>query len=391
MKKTMMALATVLATGGAFAAESNVTIYGVADVNIGRTSTYSYTGFDITATGKNGQIGLFQATRANQMVVDSGGLSDSRIGLRVQEDLGNGNMGFVIHEVGVNTDTGTSAGARTSVIGLKSGFGTFTAGRQATPYYDALYALGAQNDSRFDAAKGGPISVEGMIAIAAFRADVNATNAVNPVLLANALAAANANNISGSTGAWVGYQERISNSLRYDSPDFNGFTGSATVGLGENRVAGGAKASYNAGFSLNYASGPMALTLAHQTDASQVPAGTIVIPANSLVKLSNTLIGGVYDLGSVKLNAGFNLAKYNIKGVKSQKEVLLGATVPMGTTTLVAQYARSQGGSLDKSHSLGLEAHYSLSKRSTAYVGANMTKLPAYKNSAVGFGLRHVF
>ena len=122
-----------------------------------------------------------------------------------------------------------------------------------------------------------------------------------------------------------------------------------------------------------------------------MPAGTIVIPANSLVKLSNTLIGGVYDLGSVKLNAGFNLAKYNIKGVKSQKEVLLGATVPMGTTTLVAQYARSQGDSLDKSHSLGLEAHYSLSKRSTAYVGANMTKLPAYKNSAVGFGLRHVF
>ena len=391
MKKTMMALAAVLASSAAFAADTSATLYGVADVNFGRTSTYSYTGFDITATGKNGQKGLFQATRSNQMVVDSGGLSDSRIGLRVQEELGNGNMGFVIHEVGVNTDTGTSAGARTSVIGLKSGFGTFTAGRQATPYYDALYALGAQNDSRFDAAKGGPISVEGMIAIAAFRADVNATNAVNPVLLANALAAANANNISGSTGAWVGYQERISNSLRYDSPDFNGFTGSATVGLGENRIAGGAKASYNAGFSLNYASGPMALTLAHQTDASQVPAGTIVIPANSLVKLSNTLIGGVYDLGSVKLNAGFNLAKYNIKGVKSQKEVLLGATVPMGATTFVAQYARSQGDSLDKSHSLGLEAHYSLSKRSTAYAGANVTKLPSYKNSVVGFGLRHVF
>lgn len=391
MKKTMMALAAVLATGGAFAAESNVTIYGVADVNIGRTSTYSYTGFDITATGKNGQIGLFQATRANQMVVDSGGLSDSRIGLRVQEDLGGGNMGFAIHEVGVNTDTGTSAGARTSVIGLKSGFGTVSVGRQASSYYDAFSAISAQSDSRFDAAKGGPISVEGMIAIAAFRADVNATNAVNPALLANALAAANANNISGSTGAWVGYQERISNSIRYDSPDFNGFTGSATIGLGENRVSGGPKASYNAGFSLNYASGPMAVTLAHQTDASQVPAGTVVIPANSLVKLSNTLIGGVYDLGTAKLHAGFNLAKYNIKGVKTQKELLLGATMPMGATKLVAQYARSQGDSLDKSHSLGLEAQYALSKRSTAYAGANMTKLPAYKNSAVGFGLRHVF
>ena len=48
MKKTMMALAAVLASSAAFAAESNVTIYGVADINIGRTSTYSYTGFDLT-------------------------------------------------------------------------------------------------------------------------------------------------------------------------------------------------------------------------------------------------------------------------------------------------------------------------------------------------------
>ena len=389
MKKTLMACAAVLAVGGAVAAENNVTIYGVADVNVGRTSSYSYTGFDPLATGKNGKVGLFQGTRANQIVVDSDGLSDSRIGLRVNEDLGNGNTGFVIYENGVNLDTGAGAGARTSVVGLKSGFGTFSVGRQASPYHDAFTSFSAQNDSRFDAAKGGPLSVEGMIDIAAFRADFNATNVVNPALLTSALAAANT--VAGSTGAWVGHKERVSNSIRYDSPDFNGFTGSATVGLGENRVAGGAKASYNAGFSLNYASGPMALTLAHQTDASQVPAGTIVIPANSLVKLSNTLIGGVYDLGSVKLNAGFNLAKYNIKGVKSQKEVLLGATVPMGATTFVAQYARSQGDSLDKSHSLGLEAHYSLSKRSTAYAGANVTKLPSYKNSVVGFGLRHVF
>ena len=392
MKKTMMALAAVVASSAAFAADTSATLYGVADVNIGRTSTYSYTGFSPAA-------GQFQATRANQMVVDSGGLSDSRIGLRVQEDLGAGNMGFVIHEAGVNTDTGTSAGARTSVIGLKSGFGTFTAGRQATPYYDALTALSAQKDSSYDATKGGPISVEGMIAIASFRSYVNANggalvNTAAPAYttgLASALAAANANNLSGSTGAWVGYQERISNSIRYDSPDFNGFSGSATIGLGENRVAGGVKASYNAGFSLNYASGPMALTLAHQTDASQVPAGTVVFPVNSLVKLSNTLIGGVYDLGGVKLNAGFNLAKYNLTGVNSQKEFLLGAAVPMGATTLVAQYARSKSSGSASSDSVGIEAQYALSKRSTAYAGANFTKLPAYKNTVAGFGLRHVF
>ena len=226
-----------------------------------------------------------------------------------------------------------------------------------------------------------------MFEIATFRNDFATTNVVNPALLASALAAANT--VSERTGAWVGHKERVNNSIRYDSADFGGFSGSAVVGVGENRAAG-VKASYDAGFSVKYASGPMALTLAHQTEAMQAPLGA-VLPAGNLVKLSNTLLAGTYDLGAAKLFAGFNLAKYNITGVKSQKELLLGASMPVGATTLVAQYARSQGDSLDKSHSLGLEAHYALSKRSTAYAGANMTKLPAYKNSAVGFGLRHVF
>ena len=387
MKKTLMACAAVLAVGGAVAAESNVTIYGVADVNVGRTSTYTYTGFDPLGVGKNGQVGLFQATRGNQIVVDSDGLSDSRIGLRVNEDLGSGNMGFVVYESGVNLDTGAGAGSRTAVVGLKSAFGTFSVGRQASPYHDAFSAFSAQNDSRFDAAKGGPMSVEGMINIATFRNDFATTNVVNPALLANALLAANT--VAGRTGSWVGHKERVSNSIRYDSNDFNGFSGSAVVGLGENRAAG-VKASYDAGFSVKYASGPMALTVAHHTEAMQAPVGA-VFPAGSLVKLSNTMLAGTYDLSVAKLHAGFNLAKYNITGVKSQKEMFVGASMPVGATTVVAQYARSQGDSLDKSHSFGLEAQYALSKRSTAYAAANMTKLPSYKNSAVGFGLRHVF
>lgn len=388
MKKTMMALAAVLVAGGVVAAESNVTIYGVADVNVGRTSTYTYTGFDPLGVGKNGQVGLFQATRTAQTVVDSDGLSDSRIGLRVNEDLGNGNTGFAIFENGVNLDTGAGAGSRTAVVGLQSSVGTFSVGRQASPYHDTFSAFSAQNDSRFDAAKGGPLSVEGMIAVATFRNDFAINGpAVNAGLLADALAAANT--VSRSTGAWVGHKERVSNSIRYDSPDFNGFSGSAVIGLGENR-APGVKASYDAGFSLKYATGAMALTVAHQTEAMQAPAGS-VLPVGNLVKLSNTLLAGSYDFGAAKLFAGFNLAKYNITGVKTQKELLLGGSMPLGATTLVAQYARSQGDSLDKSHSLGLEAQYALSKRSTAYAGANMTNLPSYKNSAVGFGLRHVF
>ena len=394
MKKTLMACAAVLAVGGAIAAENNVTIYGVADIYAGRTSSYAYTGYDLLATGAGGQIGAFQAARTNQMVIDSGGLTRSRIGLRVNEDLGAGKTGFVVVESGLNLDTGTGSGSRTTVVGLKSAVGTFSVGRQASPYHDAFSALSAQNDSRFDAAKGHPMSIGDINAIAALRTYVNlpANIGLNPAtdlayqgLLARALTAANT--VTGATGAWSGYKERISNSVRYDSPDFNGFSGSAVIGLGENR-APGQKASFDAGFNVNYANGPMALTLAHQTEGNQLPAGS-VIPAGSVVKLTNTLVGGVYDFGVAKLHAGFNVAKYNFTGAKTQKELLIGASMPVGATTVVAQYARSHGS--NTTQSFGVEAHYALSKRSTAYAAFNSTKLPAYKNSAIGAGLRHVF
>ena len=128
MKQHTLILAAALAsvcTGNAFAQSSNsVELYGIADAYIGSQSVYQYTGYD-TVTGQ------FIASKTSQAVVDSGGLNQSRLGIRVKEDLGNGLSAFVNLEQPLNLDTGTGAGAaRRSVIGLQSaGWGTLSLGR----------------------------------------------------------------------------------------------------------------------------------------------------------------------------------------------------------------------------------------------------------------------
>lgn len=405
MKQHSLILAAALASvcaGNALAQSSNsVELYGIADAYIGSQSVYQYTGYD-TVTGQ------FIASKTSQAVVDSGGLNQSRLGIRVKEDLGNGLSAFVNLEQPLNLDTGTGAGAaRRSVIGLQSaGWGTLSLGRQASSYHDLHTDFDVQADDRFSAIGGLPLSAAAMAQREAFRecerqgAACTGNFATGDKSVFNAtIAVINGDGYAGRTGAFVGYQRRFNNSLRYDSPDFGGFSGSASIGLGENKTAG-AKAAVSGAFSLRYANGPLALGLAHQVDQEQAPAVIVlpgsgtpvgIAPVGGIVKLKNTMVAGSYDFGVARVNAGFNVAKYNLVGVRNQKELFIGASVPMGALTLVGQYGRSEGNSLKDASSFAGEAQYALSKRSTVYAAFNSSKLPSYTNNVVGFGLRHVF
>ena len=396
MKHALTILLATLATGSALAQSSNsVELYGVADAYVGSHSVYQYTGYDAVS-------GKFIASKTGQAVVESGGLTPSRIGIRVREGLGNGLNAIAVWEEGVLLDSGAKdTGENLSFVGLQSdSWGSLSLGRHATSYDDTFAAMNAQGKSSFGAANGLPISAAGMTQIAAFRlCQTQGACAGDAGVLADTLGVINGNGYAGRTGAFVGYNNRFDNSIRYDSPDFNGFSGSFTVGLGENKN-GVSKATVNSSFSLSYANGPLSLAVAHQSDEEQAPTPIIlpgsgssvgITPAGGIVKLRNTLVAGAYDFGAVRVNAGFNTAKYNLTGVKTQKEIFLGATVPMGALTLVGQFARSEGNSLDDASSFAGEAHYALSKRSTVYAAFNHSKLPAYKNNTLGFGLRHVF
>ena len=324
MKKSLVALAALAATA-AFA-QSSVTLYGIADVYVGSEKVVA-----------GGQA---------QTVVNSGGLSTSVIGLSVKEDLGAGMQGFVVVENGVNTDTGTSAGVRKSVLGLSGSFGTVALGAQQNPFSQVMEnVLDAQTDSVFSSVRGAR---------------------------------------SGSAIGASLYQTNV-NSVRYDTPNFDGFTAAVQVGLGEDKTPA-LRASRDTSFSVQYANGPLAVALGHQIDETTAGVAT---------RATSTAVGGSYDFSVVKLNLGFTNDK--IKGTAgNDKGINVGLTAPIGAFTVVGQLSRNKFTNTANRTSFGLEGRYALSKRTTSYLGLNQTAnknlAPASdKTRVVAVGVRHVF
>lgn len=132
MKRMISAAVTVLACGAA-QAQSSVTLYGVADVNV---EYVNHVG--TVPQASNG----FNSGVAHSVVREnSGGYSGSRWGLRGTEDLGGGLKSIFVLETGFNVDTGTLQQGgrlfgRQAYVGLDTQFGQFTFGRQ----YQSLFA-----------------------------------------------------------------------------------------------------------------------------------------------------------------------------------------------------------------------------------------------------------
>jgi len=127
MQKKLIALAVAGLVSAPVFAQSNVTIYGVADaaIGFGHSDDNDFRG------------------------VVGGVLSGNRIGFKGSEDLGNGLKAVFTLEQGFNIDDGTAASTRQfhrqSFVGLQGAFGTVALGRQYAPGYFANYdaALGA--------------------------------------------------------------------------------------------------------------------------------------------------------------------------------------------------------------------------------------------------------
>ncbi|GJG95046.1 porin [Cupriavidus pauculus] len=135
MRKSIVALAAMLAGAGSAHAQSSVTLYGVADVN---AEYASHVG--AVPTAANG----FNPGPAHGVVrMDSGGYAGSRWGIRGTEDLGGGTSALFVLESGFNLDTGTLQQSgrlfgRQAFVGLASPYGQVTLGRQYTSMFEAL-------------------------------------------------------------------------------------------------------------------------------------------------------------------------------------------------------------------------------------------------------------
>lgn len=370
MKKSLIALA-VLAASGAAMAQSSVTVYGLADVWVGSSKDSNTTAGTTTSSRNN--------------VLESGGFATSRIGFKGTEDLGGGLKANFNIETAISPDapSATSIGSRNAWVGLSGGFGAVQLGRVWTPYDDA-------------------------------RATANDTfNA----------------NFASSFLAWRGYQDRTTNGIRYDTPTIAGFTGNVAYAFGEDKAAAaGSKASSLTSFGLNYSNGPIVANLAHQidkdntisagVDANGNPIDTGIYrdlsglrgltgaPAANRGKTTYTLINGSYDLGVAKLVAGYNTVKATAEGFAGSakaNEWNLGVEAPLGANLAVgAGYSKSQakfnGVDQNKNTAYSLALKYTLSKRTFLYSAYFQNKNTdqvnvgtSSKDSSFAVGIQHAF
>jgi predicted porin len=207
MKNTTLKLllATASLTGASYAqAQSGVTIYGTADAAI------------VYSSNQRGNSNIY---------VNSGNLNASKLGFTGSEDLGGGSKAIFTLEQGFNIDTGAQSDAskafnRQAFVGLSDArYGTFTLGRQYTPYWRYVGGLG-------------PTGV-----------------------------------LTGATGAHPGDLDgldttiRINNSLVYATPVISGFQASALYGFGEN--AGAISSGNSSSAALRYDYNALGLALGY--------------------------------------------------------------------------------------------------------------------------------
>ncbi len=334
MKKSLIALAVLAASGASFA-QSSVSIYGLADIWFGSVKT------------ENGVAGTSQTNT----VVESGGVNQSRWGLKGSEDLGGGLKANFKLEQGFNLDTGGAAVAgqsfsRESYVGFSGGFGEVKFGKVWTAYDDVNGASNAVFDS-----------------------------ALSPTA-----------NVFKSTA----YMGNPGNTIYYAAPAIGGFGAAVSYTLDEDKTATPGTPSITS-LSLSYAAGPVAAQLGYQVENENATSNDTTF----------TRLGGSYDFGmaTAKLSYGKVTNVGNLSGADTT-EYQLGVDVPVGPAlTVSASYAKSDdsvvlGDQTRKGY--GIAAAYTLSKRTFVYGGlradtATNVGFADNKNTVFAVGVQHKF
>lgn len=344
MKKSLIALAVLAAASGAAMAQSSVTLYGIADAYVG-----NYKNGLSTTTGGTPNINA-----VSNNVLNSGGLSTSRWGVRGTEDLGGGLAANFQLEQGIKVDDGAAGSTkqfdRQAWVGLSGGFGAVKLGRTTTTY-DALRAA-TNNTADYN------LSVTGDV----FKAAAD------------------------------DYTGRLDNMLQYTSPKWNNFSAGIDYALGENKTL--ATSSTDAmSFNVTYSAGPLLLGVARQSQESVV-AGTVR-------DTDYTLFAGSYDFGSFKVTGGYNLVDRDTNNTEDT-EYQIGVSVPYGATTVYVGYANAKtenaaGVAQEKANGVDVVVTYAMSKRTMLYAGVksvteeNGAGVKVGKLTQTSVGLRHAF
>ena len=276
MKKSLIALA-VLAASGAAMAQSSVTLFGIVDTAVGYVDNANAAGDSVYGLSTSGN-------------------ATSRLGFRGVEDLGGGlKAGFWL-EGEVFGDNGNANGfnfQRRSTVSLMGGFGEVRMGRELTPGYSKT--------SSYD--------LFGQTGIGQFMGW---------------------SNWNGSTGDANGV--RSSNMISYYTPNFSGFN--AGLGYGFDEQVTGKAGRYIGGY-VAYDNGPLSVavsyderSLAADVDRNAITVGASydmnVVKLNAIVQQTKDDVVGTdpkvnaYSLGvSAPMGAGEVKLQYSLYDQKA--------------------------------------------------------------------------
>jgi predicted porin len=333
----------------AFAATSNVDVYGVVNVAIENVDN------DVN----------------DKMRVTTG--NNSALGVKGSEDLGGGLKAVWQIETNVSVDGDNNAtagsgvgalnGTRNTFVGLAGGFGTVIAGVHDTPY--------KMSTGKLDS----------------FVATIGDYNTI--------MGAATGSNASST------FDLRTGNTVAYLSPSFGGFDVKAAYVMSADDDFGTAGIDNSSAWSLSgtYANGPLFLTAAyekHNLDGGvSATSGGVVLLGNATTASNDRdawKVGAGYKFGNLGLGAIFE--RVDVGGTNGDHDNwFVTADYTIGAFKLKAAYSQADetnSGANNGADMWAVGADYSLSKRTTVQLTYASLDNDASANYILGQGTNNV-
>lgn len=349
MDKKILSAAIIAALAAPVAAVADTTLYGQVDLSMNAQ--------DID--GASDDINMAS--------------NNSRIGIKGSEDLGGGlsaifQLEYQVDPTGGDTAASGITAGRDQWIGLDGGFGKVRFGTMSTMYK----STGSLVDPLWDS------SLQG-----------------RSVGMASEL-----HNRDGSNG-----EGRATNTIGYDTPDFNGLSAGATYSFDENCTAASPSPcvddddSYSVGG--KYANGPVTAFVDYVT--SDRGDSDDAWKVGGKYSFGDAAVYGQYEVdgGLISdLNGAGGSSEIQTGNTTEDADVwMLGGSYALGSATLVAQYGQGDDNNVAADGDNGysswtLAGMYNFSKRTMSYAGFNQISEDCAgcgETDTFSVGMRHKF
>lgn len=313
--KKILSLAIAAAVSAPVAVNADTTIYGLID--------------NALTHNDNGTTESWDIEQGNGV---------SRLGVKGNEDLGNGLKAIFQYEWATQTTEGGSTQTgftnRLGYVGLTGGFGTAAIGRQWTPYYGAVGKTDIMNAPA-----------------AGFRQNLNTF--------------------------------RTGNALAYMTPSMSGFSAAAALVIDQ---AGGADTEDTVdslNLALKYDNGPLSVGLGyHAAEANSAYNATAA-------DLDQWGLSGKYNFGNVAIVGAWEEQDF---GAADQEAWSLGAEAYFGNNTVRVLFGETDRDAAADTDAWALGVQHNFSKRTRVYAEyANQDTAGSADQSEFALGLRHDF